>query len=214
MNLREELGVAKNPDFDLELPRGWARFDVNKDAHEVLLEGLKRRYQEAHRPDLFAEAKATLENTFEKMANNGVFAFFAPAASAEQYGTAIPASLNASIRSSEPGRPLDKFAEEIIRNFGAQPLLGDPRTLRFERESLTALGGEMIVSHSLIYLTPVPGTRRRRALQLVAGFARTQDVPPDAPAMEKTRNLFDACVASLTWRGTPRGNSNSISRKG
>ena len=201
MSLREELGVRKTVDFSIELPRGWSRFDIDG-GHDVLLAGMKKRFLEGHRPDLFVEAKATFDKAFEGMRKNGVFAFFAPA-SDDPDSVVIPASINASIRTGDPGQSLDKLARDAIQKYGAKPLFGDPRTLRFERERQIDLGGEPVINHSLIYLTPVPGTQRRQALQLVAGFARTPDVAPDAPAMVATRALLDSCVATLSW---PRAN--------
>lgn len=189
--------MRKAVDFAMELPRGWSRFDIDG-GREILLAGMKKRFLEAHRPDLFADAKATFDKAFEGMRKNGVFAFFAPASGAPE-STVIPASINASIRTGAPGSPLDKVVHDAIKRFGAKPLFGDPRTLRFERERLVELGGESVVNHSLVYLTPVPGTQRREALQLVAGFARTLDIEPDSPAMVATRALLDSCVATLSW---------------
>ncbi len=189
--------MRKSVDFSIELPRGWSRFDID-DGRDILLAGMKKRFMEGHRPDLFADAKVTFDKAFEGMRANGVFAFFAPAVD-DPGSTIIPASINASIRTGVPGQSLDKVVHDAIKRFDAKPLFGDPRTMRFERERVVDLGGESVVNHSLIYLTPVPGTQRREALQLVAGFARTLDIDPDAPAMIATRALLDSCVATLSW---------------
>lgn len=189
--------MRKSVDFSIELPRGWSRFDI-EGGRDILLAGMKKRFMDGHRPDLFAEAKVTFDEAFEGMRKNGVFAFFAPAV--DDAGAAvIPASINASIRTGVPGQSLDKVVHDAIKRFGAKPLFGDPRTMRFERERVVDLGGESVVNHSLIYLTPVPGTQRRQALQLVAGFARTLDIESDAPVMVATRALLDSCVATLSW---------------
>lgn len=198
VNLREQLGVRKTVDFEIDLPRGWARFDIDG-GHDELLGGMKKRFMEAHRPDLFVEAKAMFDKAFDGMRKNDVFAFFAPAGEQPDGAVVLPASINASIRTGEPGQSLDKMAHNAIQKYGAKPLFGDPRTLRFERERTIDLEGEAIINHSLIYFTPIPGTQRRRALQLVAAFARTPDVAPDAPALVATRALLDACVATLRW---------------
>lgn len=189
--------MRKSVDFSLELPRGWARFDIDG-GHDALLAGMKKRFIEGHRPDLFVEAKATFDKAFDGMRKNGVFAFFAPAVG-DTDSVVLPASINASLRTSEAGESLDKLARDAIHRYGAKPLFGDARTLRFERERTIELGGESVVNHSLIYLTPVPGTQRRKALQLVAGFARTLDVSADSAPMVATRALMDSCVATLTW---------------
>lgn len=205
MTLRDELGVQPDPDFDLELPQGWARHGVDDESRARVLDGVRERCMQQHRPDLFAELRRQVEEAYADMRRGGVFAYFAPTDPGPST-LAIPASINASIRKAEPGRTLDDLVRSLIREQGAQPLLGDPRTLRFETERTARVGTDTVVSHSAVYLTPVPGTGRRRALALVAGFGRTPDVEPDAPSVQATRDLFDACVATLTWRA-PAGST-------
>lgn len=199
MTLRDELGVKADPEFDLDLPRGWARHGVDDESLKTMLAGIRTRCLQNHQPQLFVEMKTHLEQAFADMNRSGVFAYFSP--TDPDPGTlALPASINASIRTSEPGQTLDDLARSLIRDYDATPLLGDPRTLRFETEKTSRLGTETIISHSAVYLTPIPGTMRRRALALVAGFARPVDTPSDAQPIEAMRSLFDACVSTLRWR--------------
>lgn len=198
-SLREAVGIEPDPDFDLELPPGWTRQEVGNDALDAMLTGLKRRFMEQHRPDLYAQMKSMVQNSFDEMSRNGVFAFFS-ATEPDEKTLAIPASMHASIRRSEVGGSLDDLARSLIQSQGATPLLGDQRVLRFEQEKTVRLGTETIISQSIIYLTPIPGAKRRRALQLVAGFGRTVGTPPDDPYVESLRTLFDACVSTLRWR--------------
>ena len=199
MSLRDDLGAPPAmPEFEMDIPKGWARHAPDDATLQSMLSAAKRRCMDAHVPQMYAEIKTQLEGSFESMRRNGVFAYFCPTDPGA--GTlAIPASINASIRHAEPGQTLDDMARSLIRDHGATPLLGDPRTLRFEKEKTTSLGTETVINHSVVYLTPVPGTMRRRALTLVAGFARTPDVSTDAESIEATRFLFDACVSSLRF---------------
>lgn len=198
-SLRDQLGGTPDPEFDLELPVGWTRRGVGKDAQDVVLTSLKQRLMREHKPQVFADMRPLVEQSFDTMRRNGAFAFFSP--TEPEPGTLwLPASIIASIRRAEGGGTLDDFARTLIRDHGATPLLGDKRTLRFEKEKTVRLGTDTVINHSLIYLTPMPGARRRRALELVAGFARTPDVPSDAPYMERMRFLFDTCVSTLRWR--------------
>lgn len=197
--MREELGVQSDPEFELDLPPGWGRHEVDGDELAAMLAATKKRCMDEHKPQLFAEMKVQLESAFENMRRGGVFAFFSP--TDPDPGTlAIPSSINASIRRAEPGRTLDDLARTLIRSHGATPLLGDRRTLRFERERTTRLGTETLINHAAVYLTPIPGAKRRRALALVAGFARTPDVASDAESIDAMRFMFDACVSTLRWR--------------
>ncbi len=199
MTLRDDLGVQPDPEFDMELPKGWARHGVGDDTMQAMLAKVKQRCMQNHQPQLFAEMKTQLEQAFADMRRSGVFAYFCPT-DPDPSTLVLPASINASMRRSEPGQSLDDLARTLIREYGATPLLGDPRTMRFETEKTTRLGTETIVNHSAVYLTPVPGSMRRRALSLVAGFARTPDTPSDAQPIEAMRSLFDACVSTLRWR--------------
>jgi hypothetical protein len=198
-NLREQLGVKPDPDFDMDLPPGWSRSPVSRVVLETMSASMKKRFMEAHKPQLYAEVKAVLEESFEAMRRNGAFAFFS--ATEPDTGTLwIPASIVASTRRAAPGESLDDLARTLIRSHGATPLLGDKAVLRFEQEKTVRMGTETIVNHSVIYLTPVPGAKRRRALQLVAGFGRTPETSADDSRVTAQKFLFDACVSTLRWR--------------
>jgi hypothetical protein len=198
-DLRAELGARPVPDFDLELPPGWTRRAPDDSSRDEMLAVLKQRAMKAHKPELFAQAKVLLEESFADMQRNGVIAFFA-ASDPGPDTLAIPASLNASVRTGTPDATLEETIATFVRDYGARPLFDDKRILRVERERDVRVGTDTLVHHSVVYLTPMPGTGRRRALQLVAGFAREPGTPSDAPAMEGYRTLFDVCVSTLRWR--------------
>lgn len=197
--LREDIGLEADPEFDLELPAGWTRQEVGDQTVDAMLSALRRRFMEQHRPDLYAEMRSMVRNSFKDMERDGVFAFFSPTEDNDQT-LAIPASIHASIRRAEAGETLDDLARSLIRGRGATPLLGDTRTLRFEQEKHTRLGTQTVIAQSVIYLTPIPGAKRRRALQLVAGFGRTVETPEDHPTIQAMKFLFDSCVSTLSWR--------------
>ena len=52
MSLRDELGAQPDPEFDLELPKGWARHGVDDEALAAMLKAAKQRCMEAHQPQL------------------------------------------------------------------------------------------------------------------------------------------------------------------
>ena len=197
--LRAELGMRRDPEFEMDLPAGWTRSAADDETLRRMLTSMKRRLMEAHRPDLYAQMKSMLESSFEDMRRGGVFAFFS-ATDPGPHTLFVPASLNASIRKAEPGQNLDDIVRSLVREQGATPLLGDKRTLRVERQKIRRMGTDSLVSHSIVYLTPVPGAQRRRALQLVAGFASAVGTPADDPMLESMRALFDSCVSTLRWR--------------
>lgn len=198
MNLRDELGVRDDPEFTMTLPSGWSRKIPDAETKEAMLKLLKNRLMEAHRPDLYGQLRSQVEQSFADMQKNSVFAMFLPDGSEEET-LYLPVSMNASIRRSEAGQTLDQDVANLVRNYGATPLFEDKRTIRCEREETVRLGSDTLINHSVLYLTPVPGAKRRRALQLVAGFGRPVDTPSDAPTLRALRALFDGCVASVRW---------------
>ena len=199
MTLRGDLGLRSDPDFDLSLPPGWARHAPDDSTLDQMVNRVRQRCMEMHQPQLFAELKTQLEQSFADMKRAGVIAYFCPTDPGPDT-LAIPSSINASIRRAEPGATLDDLARSLIREHGATPLLGDKSMLRFETERTSRLGTDTVVSHSVVYMTPIPASRRRRALVLVAGFGRPAGVPADSDSMNAMRFLFDSCAASLTWR--------------
>lgn len=201
VSLREQVGAPPDPGFDMDLPPGWQRHAVDKQAMQAMLTATKKRCMDEHRPQLYAELKAMLERSFDEMHRAGVIAYFCPTDPGADT-LAIPASINATIRAAEPGQTLDHLVRLMIQHHGGKPLLGDKRTVRVERERTMSSGEETVINHSVVYLTPVPGSKRRRALQLVAAFPRTPDMPPDAPELDAMRAVFDSCVSTLRWRRT------------
>ncbi len=187
------------PDFEMTLPPGWTRRPVDETTLEDMLSGLRQRLMKEHQPQAFADLRALVKQSFQAMQKEGAFAFFS--ATEQDDGTLwIPASIIASERRADADQTLDDLARMLINEYGATPLREDKRTLRFERERQVRLGTETVISQSIVYLTPIPGTGRRRALQLVAGFGRTPGDAPDDPLLLDMKHLFDTCVSTLRWR--------------
>jgi len=198
-SLRESLGVVPDPDFEMDLPPGWSRRAVDDETFDAMISGLKRRLMQQHKPDVFTEVRRMLKKSFDDMRQAGGFAFFV-ATEQDPATLWMPASMVASIRRAEPGSSLDDLARNLIVNRGATPLMDDARTLRYEQEKNIQLGGESVLSRSVTYLIPIPGTKRRRALQLDAGFGTPLTMPANDPYVLATKFLFDSCVSTLRWR--------------
>lgn len=197
-DLRAALGLAPDPDFDLRLPPGWSRQTPDAETQERMLAGVKSRMMQAHRPDLFARAQSMLSDSFETMRRGDVVAFFS--ASEPGDGTLwLPASILASVRRAQPDVTLDEVVLHAIRTRGATALDDAKRIVRFERDELQRVGDEQARVLTVVYLTPVSGTHRRRALQLTATISRPVDMDADDPVIDGQRLLFDACVSTLRW---------------
>lgn len=197
VSLREQLGGTPDPEFSLVLPPGWERHGVTDAEQEKILHGMRRRFLDAQRPELFARMKQLVTESFAQMKKASTVAMFT---AGDQAGTLhLPASLTASIQHAEPGENLDGFVRSAITTAGATPLLGDKRFLRAERETRETLDGDSALVTTVMYLTPIPGTQRRRALMLTLVIMRPLDAPADDAPLMQMKALFDACVSTLTW---------------
>nr|WP_274637716.1 hypothetical protein [Microbacterium bovistercoris] len=198
VSLREELGGTPDPDFTLALPPGWNRRDATPEEQERMTAAMRTRLMQVHRPDLYARMRQLLHEAFAQMEKTNVVAMFLPDEAAPE-ALYLPASLTASILHAPAAGSLDDLVREAVAREGATPLLGDKRFLRAEREQTQTLDGESGTLTTVVYLTPIPGSGRRRALQLALVIVRPQDVPADDEPMVQMRMLFDLCVSTLTW---------------
>lgn len=198
VSLRDALGAKRDPDFALVLPPGWARRPVTHDERQRMDAAMRARLRDAHRPDLYARMRQLLGEAFAQMDAADVVAMFIPDGTDDD-ALVLPASLTARILRAEPGETLDAHVRAAISREGATPLLGDKRFLRAEREGRQTLDDDTAAVTTVVYLTPVPGSGRQRALQFTLVIARPTDVPADDPPMVQMRALFDLCVASLVW---------------
>lgn len=200
MSLREQLGGAPDPDFELSLPTGWVRREPGEADREELVSTLRTRLMQGHRPDLLARMQPLIDDAFQKMADESVIAFFTPG-SGDDTALAIPGSLVASLRRTPAGDAnLDPMIRSLVREAGATPLLGDKRFLRLERERTVTMEDGQLRQTTVVYLTPVPGSDHRRALQLTATVLHPVDAPDDDEPFVLMKTLFDLCVSTLTWK--------------
>ncbi|MER6974250.1 hypothetical protein ABT304_24535 [Nocardioides sp. NPDC000445] len=198
LDLRSMLNMDPQPEFLVELPVGWSRRDVSDETFRDFEASMKRNLMQAHQPQTYAVLGPALRDSFDKMRNSGAFAFFAPI-DAPAESPRMAASIIARYRRSEDGQPLDGLVRSLIRERGAQPLLDDPRTLRYEDAVEVRLGEGRFVNHSITYLTPVPGSRRLKALELVASLVRPAGLPKGSERLRAQKDLLDLIVASVRW---------------
>lgn len=199
LTLREQLGGSRDPDFEVKLPLGWERLapdDATRDRFDATL---KQRLMEAQRPDAYAQLRTMLHESFKGMQQEGAIAFYAATQDTEET-LWMPGSMIASIRRPPPGATLDELVRHAIREYSATPLFGDKRFVRFEKEKTIKLEGSSIIQTSITYLTPIPGTGRRRGLQFNATFGRSVGVSGDEERIKAYRAAFDLIVSTLRWQ--------------
>lgn len=204
-SLRAALGADRDPEFAMLLPEGWARLDASDESRDLLLARLRERLMAAHRPDLWAAARASVERAFAGLRRSGGVAVMMQL---EREGDApfVPASVTAAIETGPDGATLDDLVAGLIAR-GATPLGEDRRFIRLETREVRTEEAVRIGLTTVRYLTPVPGSGRRRALLLTAVLPHEPDTPEDDPLLAATRFAIDAHVATLRW--LPPGSSTS-----
>lgn len=198
VSLREALGAPVDPEFSLQLPPGWERRPVTDDERDRLIAGTRKRLMEAHRPELFGQIRASLLEAFANLSRSGAIAYFAPAEDAPETSF-LPASLTASVLAPPVGLTMDEVVVSAIRERGGTPLHGDKRFVRFEQRQTLTEGTSRVVAGSVVYLTPIPGSARRRALQLTLTLFWPAEADVEGEELRLMRTLFDACASTLAW---------------
>lgn len=198
-SLREQLGGAKDPDFALKLLPGWERHSPDDADKATLDAALKQRFMSVNRPEFHAAMRLQLDQAYKLMKQQGVKAYFAATAETESRAV-IPGAILATTVHANSGGTLDAYVAQMIRDHSAKPLFADKRFIRYERESIkTAEGDEPVVMTSIVYVTPIPGSKRRRGLQLTATIGRPLDMAPTDEKFLGWKLALDVCVSTLRW---------------
>jgi|SRR5690554_6144636 len=197
-SLGAELRGETLPEFDLTLPAGWVRKEPSDDVRNEMLAGAKKRLMQAHRPDLYGQTNALINKLFAEMRRVETVAFFAPGPGApdEAY---LPATLTASIRRGPNGQSLDDTIAGLIRREGAVALGDDKRFLRWQSESVEKMDGTRVATTTVVYLTPIPDTGRKRALQFTLVITHNPDEAGDDDFVAALAALFDAHLSTFSW---------------
>ena len=198
-SLRELLGGTKEPEFELRLLPGWERHSPGEADRSAMDAALKKRFMSINRPELHASMRAQLDQAYALMKQQQVKAYFAATAETDSLAI-IPGAIVATTFNAHSGGTLDTHVAAIIRDHGAKPLFGDRRFIRYERESTkTAEGDEPVIATTIVYMTPVPGSKRRRGLQLTATIARPLDMAATDEKFLSWKLALDVCVSTLRW---------------
>ncbi|MBH0008879.1 hypothetical protein [Salinibacterium sp. SWN1162] len=139
-----------------------------------------------------------MKRLFSEMRRVETVAFFAPGDSAPD-SSRLPATLTASVRRGQNGESLDNTIAGLIRRDGATALADDKRFLRWERDSIERMEGTQVATTTVVYLTPVPDTGRKRALQFTLVITHNPDEVGDEEFVSALGALFDAHLSTFSW---------------
>ncbi|MTE24460.1 hypothetical protein [Microbacterium sp. ZXX196] len=200
--LRDLLGAVPDPEFELTMPPGWERSSPTQGVEAGFEQRMSRAFMEIGSPEAmtaFARLRAELRSSMETMRRERVVAFFAPTKDVGRWVVPFPASIIATIRSMPTTQDMDGYVKSLIVRDGARPLGANRGVLRRESEHVEKTGDEQIVVRSILYVAPVPGTGRRRALELLAVFGRPEEAAPDDADVDAVTALLDGIVSTLRW---------------
>lgn len=200
-SLREELGGGRAgvPDFRLMLPPGWSMFDTSEETERALLATARERLASVHRPDVYATLHEYVERALQGARAQGAFMMIMAGEEAPPW-SAVPISILGTVAQGTPAVSLDRMVADAVENRGARALDGSRHFIRWVDRRRIELSGEELGAYTIVYLTPLPGSRRRSALQLTATLAHPLDTDPDAdPLMAAWIALLDAQIATFAW---------------
>jgi len=198
VSLRAELGGQPDPDFSLRLLPGWTRWKPDGDQMKKMGRQVRDRLAAVGRTDLAPEAHGLVLSSFKEMRKQDVIAVFS--ATEDRDDTIwMPGSMLATIRRAGPDHNLDELVVHLIREYGAAPLFGDKRFVRYRRERERELPDGMARITTIEYMTPIPTSNRRRALCLTASYGAPTTIPADDERLEAYELAFDAMVSTLRW---------------
>ncbi|MGK2933081.1 MAG: hypothetical protein ACSLFD_10000 [Solirubrobacterales bacterium] len=197
-SLRAELTQEVMPEFTVLMPDGWERREPTDAVRDEMLDAAKARLMTVNRPDLYAQLLSMVRRSFSDMKRAETIAFFGPMEGAPD-SSYLPASLTASIRRGSNGGSLDGAIAQLIRKDGATALDDDKRFLRWETDSTQMLDGTAVKSTSVLYLTPVPNTGHKRALQFMLVISHGTDSQEDQDFLQSIKDRFDAYISTFAW---------------
>jgi len=203
MSLRDLLGARPDPEFELSLPNGWERHEASVESQALIEKRLSRQLMRVGSVDAmqtFGVLRNMLRQSMDEMRKQNVIGYFAQSGSDVSTPFPVPASIIATIRTAPSTEEMDGYIKRLILEEGAVPLGKNRALLRVERENVRGDDEAQMVLSSTLYVTPVPGTRRRRALELLAGYGRPTDIPRDDDQIQFVHAFFDLMVASLRWK--------------
>lgn len=181
------------------LPSGWVAYDTSEKTEQDLLAQARARLMPQHQVALQGMLEAHVARAMQAARDNGAILTIMPGSETPDALFAT-ASMIATVREATEQYSLDDVVVDIIQRRGGQSLDENKRIVRWTEAGKAQISGEDVGAYSVFYLTPVPGSSRRRALQ----FALTVAHPPEIDietdeVLAGWVALVDAHVATFRW---------------
>lgn len=186
------------PPCRMILPDGWIAVTPDEASKADLIDKARRRLAEAHRPDLYGQLRPLVDQAFTQLDRLDAFVVLMAGPDAPEWAF-LPASVIGTIVESTAERPLSATVTHAIADYGAIPLGPNRQIVRWIRPGTVTIQTERMATTTLVYMIPVPGTQRTRAIQFTVPIAHPVDVPSDDDAIQRWVALFDAHIATFMW---------------
>ncbi len=189
------------PELRMMLPPGWVLYDTSAETERALLDKARARLREAGRPETYALVSAHVERALAAARKQGAFMMIMAGDEAPEWAT-VPVSILGTLVKGTPAVSLDAMVADAVERRGARALHDSRQFLRWVDRRTVELSGETAGAYTVVYLTPIPGSRRTQALQLTATLVHPTETDPESDAaMRAWLELLDAHVATLAWTG-------------
>jgi len=183
------------------LPPGWVLYDTSAQTEQALLEKARVLLRDAGRPETYALVSTHVERALTAARKQGAFMMIMAGDEAPDWAT-VPISVLGTLVKGTPAISLDAMVADAVERRGARALHDSRMFLRWVDRRTVELSGETAGAYTVVYLTPIPGSRRTQALQLTATLVHPTDTDPtEDTAMRAWLELLDAHVATLAWTG-------------
>ncbi len=182
-------------------PAGWTMYDTSGATERELLDRAKARLRDVHRPEVYAALESHVTGALAAARRQGAFVMIMAAEDAPRWST-VPISVLGTVTEGAAGVSLDAMVADAVERRGARALEGSRQFLRWTDRRTVELSGESAGAYTVVYLTPIPGSRRTKALQFTATLVHPTDVDPTQDLQMKTwLELLDTQLLTFAWTG-------------
>ncbi|HET8867118.1 MAG TPA: hypothetical protein VFM87_02195 [Agrococcus sp.] len=191
-------GGGTVPAFRMLLPQGWTAHRPDEQGQRQLLDEAAKKLAVAGRPELLVQLRAQAATAYRHLREQRAFLVIMPGEGTPQ-SLFLPATITGIERVGTPEASVAEVVVDAIRRRGARPLDDTGRIVRWVERRDVTLDGDTAATTSIVYMMPIPGTEKRRAVQLTAVITHPTDLSADDEVLERWIALIDTHVATFSW---------------
>ncbi|REJ06914.1 hypothetical protein DY023_04910 [Microbacterium bovistercoris] len=183
------------------LPPGWEIFDTTEGTERTLLSRARQRLVEAGQlgsyPALAERVKASLAAARGQKAELMIM----PTDNGPAWAM-VPISILVTVREGTPAATLDQIVTDVIERRGGRALDSSKHFIRWVDRRRVPIGDEEVGAYTVVYLTPIVGSQRKKGLQFSATLVHDPAVDPEQDDdISPWLAALDAHMATFAWTG-------------